>query len=65
LQAPAAEKGFSMLTAALQKKISIHKKAEKKRNATAETQRTPKRLAKNARTKKGGARKSSARQKRG
>jgi deoxyribonuclease IV len=55
-QAPAAEKGFSMLTAALQKKISIHKKAEKKRNATAETQRTPKRLAKNARTKKGGAR---------
>jgi deoxyribonuclease-4 len=64
-QAPAAEKGFSMLTAALQKKISIHKRAEKKRNATAETQRTPKRLAKNARTKKGGARKSSARQKRG
>jgi len=64
-QAPEAEKGFSMLTAALQKKISIHKKAEKKRNATAETRRTPKRLAKNARTKKGGARKSSARQKRG
>src|SRR6202521_2156908 len=64
-QAPAAEKGFSMLTAALQKKISIHRKAEKKRNAAAETQRTPKRTAKKARTKKGGARKSSARQRRG
>src|SRR5467141_3618743 len=38
-QAPAAEKGFSMLTAALQKKISIHRKAEKKRNASAKTQR--------------------------
>src|SRR3989442_8860275 len=37
--APAAEKGFPMLTAALQKKISIHKKAEKKRNASAKTQR--------------------------
>ncbi|PYU82694.1 MAG: endonuclease [Acidobacteria bacterium] len=64
-QAPAAEKGFSMLTAALQKKISIHRKAEKKRSAATETQRTPKRAAKKARTKKGGARKSSARQKRG
>jgi len=37
-QAPEAEKGFSMLTAALQKKISIHRKAEKKRNANAEKQ---------------------------
>ena len=64
-QAPVAEKGFSMLTAALQKKISIHRKAEKKRSAATETQRTPKRAAKKARTKKGGARKSSARQKRG
>ena len=64
-QAPAAEKGFSMLTAALQKKISIHRKAEKKRSAATETQRTSKRAAKKARTKKGGARKSSARQKRG
>ncbi len=61
LQAPVAEKGFSMLTAALQKKISIHRKAEKKRNATAETQRTPKRAEKKTRTKKGRARKSSAR----
>ncbi len=38
-QAPEAEKGFSMLTAALQKKISIHRKAEKKRNANAEKQK--------------------------
>ena len=60
-QAPVAEKGFSMLTAALQKRISIHRKAEKKRNATAETQRTPKRAEKKTRTKKGRARKSSAR----
>src|SRR5437879_7830608 len=57
-QAPVAEKGFSMLTAALQKKISIHRKAEKKKNATAETQRTPKRAEKKTRTKKGRARKS-------
>src|SRR6266513_1342644 len=64
-QAPAAEKGFSMLTAALQKKISIHRKAGKKRSAATVTQRTPKRAAEKARTKKGGARKSSARQKRG
>src|SRR2546421_1075260 len=60
-QAPVAEKGFSMLTAALQKKISIHRKAEKKKNATAETRRTPKRAEKKTRTKKGRARKSSAR----
>src|ERR1700674_2514448 len=64
-QAPAAEKGFSMLTAALQKKISIHRKAEKKRNAAAETQRTPKRAAKKTRKKNGGARKSTAKKKRG
>jgi len=38
-QAPEVEKGFSMLTAALQKKISIHRKAEKKRNANAEKQK--------------------------
>jgi hypothetical protein len=64
-QAPAAEKGFSMLTAALQKKISIHRKAEKKRSAAAESQRAPKRAAKKTRTKTSGARKSSARKKRG
>jgi hypothetical protein len=55
-QAPEAEKGFSMLTAALQKKISIHRKAGKKRKDTAE---------KKARTKKYGTRKSSAKKKRG
>ncbi|HXN93916.1 MAG TPA: deoxyribonuclease IV [Candidatus Acidoferrales bacterium] len=64
-QAPAAEKGFSMLTAALQKRISIHRKAEKKRSAATETHRTPKRAAKKTRTNNGGARKSSARKKRG
>jgi len=42
-QAPEAEKGFSMLTAALQKKISIHRKAEKKRNANAEKQKNSER----------------------
>jgi deoxyribonuclease-4 len=47
-QAPEAEKSFSMLTAALQKKIAIHKKTEKKRIANAE---------KTSRAKKSGARK--------
>ncbi|PYU76255.1 MAG: endonuclease [Acidobacteria bacterium] len=71
-QAPQAEKGFSMLTAALQKKLSIHRKAEKKRNATAETPRSarggrwmPRSAEKKTRTKKDGARKSSAKKKRG
>ena len=60
-QAPEAEKGFSMLTAALQKKISIHRKAEKKRNANAEKQKnsekksgTRKHGANKIRTKKRG-----------
>src|SRR6266850_606772 len=39
-RAPAAEKGFSMLTAALKKRITIHRKIEKKRKDNAETQRT-------------------------
>jgi deoxyribonuclease-4 len=64
-QAPAAEKGFSMLTAALQKKISIHMKAEKKRKDNAEAQTTPRRAEKKTQTKKSGARKSSAKKKRG
>src|SRR6266851_5712473 len=55
-QAPEAEKGFSMLTAALQKKIALHKKTEKKRMANAE---------KKSRAKKGGARKSKTKKKRG
>jgi len=53
-QAPEAEKGFSMLTAALQKKISIHRKAEKKRNANAEKQKNSE---KKSGTRKHGARK--------
>ncbi len=62
-QAPEAEKGFSMLTAALQKKIAIHRKSEKKRKDSAETQRTPRRTEKKARTKKTGVRKSKAKKK--
>src|SRR5258706_3395211 len=38
-RAPAAENGFSLLTPALQKKNSIHRKAEKKRKANAKTQK--------------------------
>ena len=60
-QAPEADKGFSMLTAALQKKIAIHQKSEKKRKAAA---KAPKRADKKAR-KKAGAKKSSAKKKRG
>jgi len=51
-QAPAAEKGFSMLTAALKRKIISHNKAERKRKDNAETQRTPRLAEKNTRTKK-------------
>src|SRR5712664_3638346 len=64
-QAPAAEKGFSMLTAALQKKISIHRKAEQKRKDNAETQRTPRLAEQNARPGKSVSRKSKAKKKRG
>jgi len=55
-QAPEAEKSFSMLTAALQKKIAIHKKTEKKRIANAE---------KKSRAKKSGERKSKTKKERG
>src|SRR5213080_1628239 len=55
-QAPEAEKGFSMLTPALKKKISENRKTEKKRKDSVE---------KKARTKKTGIRKSSAKKKRG
>jgi deoxyribonuclease IV len=60
-QAPEADKGFSMLTAALQKKIAIHQKSEKKRKAA---EKAPKGAEKKAR-KKAGAKKSSAKKKRG
>jgi len=59
--APEAEKGFSMLTAALQRKMLIQRKTEK-RKVNAGTQR---RTKKKVRTKKGGAKKSSAKKKRG
>jgi len=64
-QAPEAEKGFSMLTAALQKKISENRKIEKKRKDNAETQRTQRFAENKTRTKKSGARKSKAKKKRG
>jgi deoxyribonuclease IV len=63
-QAPEAEKGFSMLTAALKKKIVENRKIEK-RKANAETQRTSRRPERKARKKKGGTKKSSAKKKRG
>jgi deoxyribonuclease IV len=61
-QAPEAEKGFSMLTAALQRKIAIHQKSEKKRKAAANA---PRRAEKKAGSKKSGARKSKTKKKRG
>jgi deoxyribonuclease-4 len=61
-QAPEADKGFSMLTPALQKKIAIHQKSEKKRKAAAEK---PRRAEKKAGSKKSGARKSKTKKKRG
>jgi deoxyribonuclease-4 len=61
-QAPEVEKGFSMLTAALQRKIAIHQKSEKKRKAAA---KAPRRAEKKTRKKKAGAKKSSVKKKRG
>ncbi len=54
-QAPAAEKGFSMLTAALKRKISAHARTEKKRKVDAEKARPKKQKAKiiKARKKRG------------
>src|SRR5882672_9485925 len=60
-QAPQADKRFSMLSAALQKKIAIHQKSETKRKAAA---KAPRRAETKAR-KKAGAKKSSAKKKRG
>jgi deoxyribonuclease IV len=78
-QAPEAQKGFSMLTVALKKKISVLEKSQrkKKRRDNAETsrpgrdRRRTRRFAKKkarrkkSRSKKAGARKSSAKKKRG
>jgi deoxyribonuclease-4 len=63
-QAPAAVKGFSMMTAALKKKISENRKTEKKREDNAKTQRT-RSLAKKTRPRKSAARKTKAKTKRG
>src|ERR1700730_9407700 len=63
-QAPAAEKGFSMMTGALKKKISENRKTEKKRKDNAETQRT-RSLAKKTRPRKSAERKIKAKTKRG
>jgi deoxyribonuclease-4 len=63
-QAPAAEKGFSMMTAVLKKKISENRKTEKKRKDNAETHRT-RSLAKKAHPRKSTARKTKAKTKRG
>src|SRR6266705_1822245 len=56
-QAPEAEKGFSMLTAALKKKISENRRTERKRKDNAEIQRTRRFAEKKTWTKKSGARK--------
>jgi deoxyribonuclease-4 len=64
-QAPDVDKGFSMLTAALKKKISIHRKSEKKRKDSAEIQRTQKFTGKKAPKKKSAARKAKIKKKRG
>src|SRR6266705_1998317 len=50
--APTAEKGFSMMTAALKKKISGHPKTGKKRKNNAKTQRTLSHGEKRAKAKK-------------
>ena len=64
-QAPEAEKGFSMLTPALKKKISENRKMEKKRKDNTETLRTQRFAGNRTRTRKSAARKSQAKKKRG
>jgi deoxyribonuclease-4 len=61
-QAPEAEKGFSMLTAALRKKIAIHQKSEKKRKSAVKASRHAR---KKSGAKKSGTRKSKPKKKRG
>jgi deoxyribonuclease-4 len=64
-KAPEAEKGFSMLTAALQKRISVQAKTRKKKSLNAETQSSQKKKVVKARKKSSSARKSKAKKKRG
>jgi deoxyribonuclease IV len=56
-QAPPAEKGFSMLTPALKRKILSYRKSERKKKDNAETQRTQKLAKKRVRRRKGATRK--------
>jgi deoxyribonuclease-4 len=62
-QAPAAEKGFSMLTAALKKKIAAQGKTQKQRKPNADTHRTRRKKDKKAGNRKTGTRKSPAKKK--
>ena len=74
-QAPEAEKGFSMLTPALKRKITENRKMEKKRKDNAQSRsarefaekktRTKKSVTGKSKTRKSGARKSQAKKKRG
>ena len=64
-QAPQAEKGFSMLSAALKKKLLIRERSEKRKKPNAEAQSSARRAEKKTRTKKSGARKNPAKKKRG
>ena len=74
-QAPEAEKGFSMLTPALKRKITENRKMEKKRKDNAQSRsarefaekktRTKKSVTGKSKTRKSGARKNQAKKKRG
>jgi deoxyribonuclease-4 len=64
-QAPEVDKGFSMLTPALQKKISAQRKAQKRRAPSAATQSTRRKKQKKSNKRKSRARKGLAKKKRG
>jgi deoxyribonuclease-4 len=63
-QAPEAEKGFSMLTAALKKKMSARQKEQKRREPNAETQRAQRKQVGKSGKRKSTAKKRRARKKR-
>jgi deoxyribonuclease-4 len=64
-QAPEAEKGFSMLTAALKKKLLIRGKTGKRKKLNAEAQSSQRQKGKKTSTKKSGAREKPAKNNRG
>jgi hypothetical protein len=64
-QSPDAEKGFSMLTPALKKKLLIRGKTGKRKKLNAEAQSSRRRKEKKTARKKSGARQKSAKKKRG